>query len=54
LRDLAKHWLREIETFFQTYKELEVDKISEVKGWHDTDSAWRLIEDARARAQARP
>jgi len=49
LGDLADHWLREIETFFATYKELERNKNAEVKGWHDADSAWRLIEEARGR-----
>lgn len=51
LRDLAKHWLREIETFFATYKELEKGKSSEVKGWHGADVAWKLIEEARTRAR---
>jgi inorganic pyrophosphatase len=49
LGDLGSHWLREIETFFATYKELERGKTSEVKGWHDSDVAWKLIADARAR-----
>jgi len=53
LNDLAKHWLREIETFFATYKELERKKAADVKGWHDADVAWRLIQDARSRAVAR-
>jgi inorganic pyrophosphatase len=53
LNDLGKHWLREIETFFATYKELESTKAANVKGWHDADVAWRLIEGARARAVAR-
>ena len=44
---------REIETFFATYKELESTKVANVKGWHDADVAWRLIEDARSRAVAR-
>jgi inorganic pyrophosphatase len=51
LRDLAKHWLREIETFFATYTELEARRPTEVKDWHDAEVAWRLIEDARTRAQ---
>jgi inorganic pyrophosphatase len=51
LRDLARHWLREIETFFATYKELEANKTAEVKGWRDADVAWKLIGDARARAK---
>jgi inorganic pyrophosphatase len=51
LRDLGKHRLCEIETFFATYKELESNKSSEVKGWHDADVAWKLIGDARDRAR---
>jgi inorganic pyrophosphatase len=51
LGDLGKHWLREIETFFATYKELESNKSADVKGWHDADVAWKLINDARARAR---
>ena len=51
LGDLGKHWLREIETFFATYKELETDKSSDVKGWHDAEVAWKLIGEARDRAR---
>jgi inorganic pyrophosphatase len=51
LRDLPKHWLREIETFFATYKELEDKKPPKIKGWHGSAVAWRLIVKARARAQ---
>src|SRR5207247_1518548 len=35
LGDLGKHWLREIETFFATYKELESNKSAEVKGYNE-------------------
>ena len=51
LDDLPKHWLREIETFFATYKELESNKSSDVKGWHDAEVAWKLIGEARDRAR---
>jgi inorganic pyrophosphatase len=53
LRDLGRHWLREIETFFATYKELETAKPSEVRDWRDVDVAWQLIDEARARARKR-
>ena len=53
LEDLAKHWLREIETFFATYTELEPRRPTELKGWHNVDVAWRLIDEARRRASAR-
>lgn len=48
LGDLAAHWLKEIENFFATYKELE-EKDTEVLGWEGLASARELIEDARAR-----
>jgi len=32
ISDLSKHWLEEIENFFQTYKMLE-SKESRVEGW---------------------
>jgi inorganic pyrophosphatase len=51
LKDLAPHWRKEIETFFATYKYLESDD-TEVRGWHDEKTAWRVIDAARKR-QAR-
>lgn len=46
LDDLAAHWLREIETFFDTYKILE-PKTTEVKGWHPLAEALEVIDRAR-------
>src|SRR5205823_11452363 len=46
LGDLAPHWQKEIETFFATYKSLESDD-TEVGGWHDEETAWRVIDEAR-------
>jgi inorganic pyrophosphatase len=46
LDDLPKHWLREIETFFATYKELEGDEVK-LGGWHDAKTAWSLIDKSR-------
>lgn len=45
LSDLPKHWLREIENFFGTYKTLEGEQ-QEVKlgGWRGAKTAWALIE----------
>lgn len=51
LVDLAPHWLREIETFFDTYKLLE-PKHTEVLGWHSVEEAWQQIEAARRAYQA--
>ena len=47
LEGLPQHWLREIETFFDTYKLLE-PKQTEVLGWHTARSAWKKIAEARA------
>ena len=53
LTDLSPHWLREIETFFETYKLLE-PKQTEVLGWHTVEEAWAIIERTRERyAQSR-
>ena len=46
LTDLPKHWLKEIETFFATYKELEGDAVT-LGGWHGANIAWSLIEKSR-------
>lgn len=48
LTELGDHWLREIETFFATYKLLE-PKQTEVLGWHDEDEARQVIERCRRR-----
>jgi inorganic pyrophosphatase len=46
LEDLSPHWLREIETFFATYKTLEGEPV-EVAGWRDAKTAWTLIAESR-------
>lgn len=46
LEDVPAHLLREIEHFFQIYKDLE-DKKTGVEGWEDRDSALRAIENSR-------
>ena len=46
LNDIEQHWLREIETFFGTYKLLE-EKWTEVRGWHPIEAAWEMIEQSR-------
>lgn len=51
LTHLGQHWLREIETFFDTYKLLE-PKQTEVLGWHDAAFAREVIESCRARYRA--
>jgi inorganic pyrophosphatase len=51
LSDLGEHWLREIETFFSTYKLLE-PKQTEVLGWHDLDATRQTVASGRARFRA--
>jgi inorganic pyrophosphatase len=46
LDDLGDHWLREIETFFATYKLLE-PKQTEVLGWHDVEETRRVVAECR-------
>jgi inorganic pyrophosphatase len=48
LADVGEHWLREIETFFATYKLLE-PKQTEVLGWHEVGEARRVIALCRER-----
>jgi inorganic pyrophosphatase len=48
LAELGDHWLREIETFFATYKLLE-KKTTEVLGWHSEAEARQVIAECRAR-----
>ncbi|HVA22306.1 MAG TPA: inorganic diphosphatase [Candidatus Micrarchaeia archaeon] len=48
LGDLAPHWLREIEVFFGTYKQLEDDKEVLVGGWQGRAAAWRAVDACRA------
>jgi inorganic pyrophosphatase len=45
LQDLSPHRLREIENFFDIYKELE-GRRTEVSGWLGVDDAWRIIDAA--------
>lgn len=49
LDDLAPHWLREIETFFSTYKKLEGEQVK-LAGWRKARTAWDLIDKSRKRA----
>jgi len=51
LEQLGEHWLREIETFFSTYKLLE-PKQTEVLGWHSEAEARQVIARCRERYRA--
>lgn len=45
LPDLDRHWLREIENFFATYKLLE-EKDTDLLGWDDASAAHVVIQEA--------
>jgi inorganic pyrophosphatase len=51
LADVGGHWLREIETFFDTYKMLEA-KETEILGWHDLTETQQTIAACRKRYRA--
>lgn len=53
LGDLAPHWLREIEAFFDTYKRLEDAKEVAVGGWEGREAAWGAIRSCRERWRGR-
>lgn len=50
LSHLAKHFLAEIEHFFQVYKTLEA-KDTEIYGWAGAEEAQRILAEARGRAR---
>ncbi|MGH7639558.1 MAG: inorganic diphosphatase [Candidatus Dormibacteria bacterium] len=52
LEDLAPHWLREIEIFFETYKQLEDEKEVSVGGWEGREAAWSATDRCRERYRA--
>jgi len=52
LGDLPPHWLREIENFFSTYKDLE-GRETTVRGWLETDDAWRIVDEAMEAGERR-
>jgi inorganic pyrophosphatase len=43
LSDMNPHLLKEIEHFFQVYKDLE-NKTVDVGGWGDVDEAYKIIK----------
>jgi len=51
LSDLNDHFIKEVEHFFQVYKDLE-NKTVEVRGWGDAAKAKELIAECTARFEA--
>ncbi len=52
LEEVGDHWLKEIETFFATYKLLE-PKQTDVLGWHTEGKAREMIAQCRDRYRER-
>jgi inorganic pyrophosphatase len=48
LQDVGPHYLKEIENFFEIYKQLE-HKETIIEGWHDVDEAHKLVLECVAR-----
>ncbi|HEU4496415.1 MAG TPA: inorganic diphosphatase [Flavobacterium sp.] len=51
LSDMNPHLLKEIEHFFQVYKDLEQKKV-DVEGWGDVNEAKEIIEECVSRFEA--
>ncbi len=49
LSDIQEHMLREIKHFFRTYKDLQENKIVEVREFYESDYAEKLIDESIAR-----
>ena len=50
LGDLSPHRLREIEHFFDIYKELEEREVK-VRGWLNAEDAWEVVDQSREAGQ---
>jgi inorganic pyrophosphatase len=47
IEDVHPHWLREIENFFNVYKQLEPEKIVSIERWGNREEAWQAIRAAQ-------
>ena len=54
IEDVPGHQLKEIEHFFEVYKDLEAGKSTSTRGWGDAAEAKSALEDARARFAETP
>lgn len=52
LSDVPAHFLKEVEHFFQVYKELE-KKETKIEGWNDVADACKIVQEAQARYSQR-
>ena len=51
IADIAQHYLREVEHFFQIYKDLEGKRV-EILGWEKSDAAMRIISESIVRYES--
>lgn len=49
IEDINIHLKREIKHFFETYKQLEDNKMTRVREWHAKDRAYEIIKEAQER-----
>jgi inorganic pyrophosphatase len=49
--ELPDHLLKEIEHFFEVYKQLEPGKFASTRGYEGVDAAWREVEESVERAR---
>ena len=49
INNIQEHTLREIKHFFKTYKDLQQNKVVEVKEFHDKIDALELIQECKKR-----
>jgi inorganic pyrophosphatase len=54
LEDVSEFDRLEIQHFFETYKDLELDASTETRGYGNRDDAERIIDAARTRAARQP
>ena len=52
IADLSPHYLKEVEHFFQIYKDLE-GKRMEIMGWRKGDAAMQIVLDSIERYAAK-
>lgn len=46
VEDLASHTKKEIQEFFENYKNLEPNKFVKVVGWENKDKAFNIIKES--------
>ena len=52
IADIAQHYLREVEHFFQIYKDLEGKRV-EILGWEKSDVAMQIVSESIVRYEAK-